>query len=265
MRVHYDGPSHEGDLQAQLMSFDRFRKEGYAGIILAPAQNRAFRTPVDRAIAAGMPIVILGSDLGIQSPSLAYVLTDDTVGGRLAANRMAQILPKGGRLAVMGLTPDHSSTQERDRSFENELSQTHPSLHVVERSRGSANVAQEEQIAEDLLAGSGQVDGILALTSTATRGAYYAVMSQPRVRHIAIIGFDQDLLPPIRAGQIDAVIAQPAHTMGELAARTICQLRNGTTTNARVVVAPLLVTRQSIDDPGVTTQLDGAWWDAEKK
>ena len=67
----------------------------------------------------------------------------------------------------------------------------------------------EQQIAEELLRNQ-NVDAILALSLASTRGAYYALVEFRKEKTIRLVGFDQDLLLPIRTGGID-YLCSPKH------------------------------------------------------
>lgn len=263
--VHYNAPAREDDLQGQLALFDHSRGGDFAGIILAPIQAQAMRNPVQRAVSAGTPIVVIGEDLGIRRLNLAYVLTDEWMGGRMAADRIGTLLRGNGAVAIMGLDLNRSSSLEREQSFEAELLKSFPGIHVVGRRSGSANLAQEQQIAQELLALPQRVDALVALSAASTRGAYFAKLNQINTKPLHIVGFDQDLMTPITSGEIDGVVAVRTREIGEVAARLICAGINGNPMQARTVVLPMMVTAANIGSPEVTHLMDRAWWDEGKE
>lgn len=265
LQVHYDAPTRGDDLQRQLAMFEKFRAERYGGIILQAIQSQALRNPVERAVSSGLPVVVLGSDIGIRSPNLAYVLNDERFGGILAADKLRELLPRGGTIAVLGLDVDRPSTLERDASLEQRLKERYRDIVVFDRHSGSANLAQEEQSAQQILGSAPRVDAIVALSAVSTRGAYYAVMSEKLTRHVVIIGFDQDILPPVRASQIDAVVAERTFDMGERAAEAICTKLRGQPMPPEAVIRPFLITPANFSSPEVAQQLNGAWWDSQQE
>jgi ribose transport system substrate-binding protein len=265
LRVRYDAPTRGDDLQRQLAMFETFRAERYGGIILQPIQAQALRNPVQRAVSSGLPVVLLGSDMGIRSPNLAYVRNDEKFGGVLAADRLAELLPSGGRIAVLGLDVDRPSTLEREASLEQRLRERYKRLIVSDRRSGSSNLAQEQQSAQQILRSSPRVDAIVALSAVSTRGAYYAVMSEKLARHVVMIGFDQDMLPPVRTGQLDAVVAERTSDMGARAAEAICARLSGRPMPPEALIRPFLITPANISSPEVRQQLSVAWWESEQE
>ena len=69
-------------------------------------------------------------DSGIQSTKyLSYVSTDNQRGGILAAERMGEILPGGGEIAMIGTIPGSVSTTERENGFRQTVASRFP-LHA---------------------------------------------------------------------------------------------------------------------------------------
>jgi ribose transport system substrate-binding protein len=264
--IHYNGPVREDDLQGQLALFDHSRRGEYAGIILVPIQAQALRNPVQRAASAGLPIVVIGEDLGVRRSNVAYLLSDERMGGQMAADEIGLLLHGKGAVAIMGLDLNRSSSLEREQGFEGELSRSFPAIQVVARRSGSVNLAQEQQIGQELLSLPVQVDALVALSAASTRGAYFAKLNQADPRPLHIVGFDQDLLTPINTGEIDAVVAMRTREIGRMAAEAVCAGARGEPMQADTVVRPLLVTSANIGSAEVADELlDRAWWDERKE
>lgn len=261
LQVHYNGPPREDDLQGQLALFQRSIQAHAAGIILAPIQAQALRNPVQRAISDGVPVVVIGADLGIRGDTLSYVLNDEGAGGRIAASTLGDLLHGEGTVVVLGLDVHQAVSLEREAAFEEAIAQRYPRIHIVQRLSGFSNLAEDEEAAHAVLTSPRKVDAIVALDAISTRGAYYAEMSEPRPRPVLLLGFDQDLIPPVREGKIAAIIAERTHEIGRRAAEAVCARVQGKPYPNRVVVPPLLLTPENINSSNVALQLDRDWWD----
>lgn len=262
LKIHYDAPPRGDDLRTQLELFKKFSESHYATIVVVPIQARAMRDPIGRAASAGQPIIVVGSDLGIRSPNIAYVLNDEEVGGLLAAEKVGDVLHGNGTIAVMGVDLSATSILTREHAFEQELSTRFPSIRVVQRTHGSINLSEEQQSAEELLAGDDHLDAIVALTSFATRGAFYAVDARRPKHHLHIIGFDQDLTVPIRDGEIDGVVAQRSNDIGKLLSQLACDHLDGKRWGGPRLVRPFLITPANVNSAEVRSQMNLAWWES---
>ncbi len=261
MTVYWNAPTRPHDVQKQIALLEKVVELRYRGIVLAPDETLALRTPVKSALATHVPIVVVGTELGMDPDSnLSYVLNDEVAGGRLAARRLGSILAGQGAIAILGLDPKLRSMRVRDRSFEDTLAAEFPRIRVVARRPGQATAAQEQETAEGLFQSGTTFDALVALSAEATRGAYYALIEFNRAGTIRLIGFDQDLLPPIRNGGLDSVVAQDTYEIGRLAINQIDGKLRGAQVPEKVMVQPKLLTRENIDSPEMREVLTAHWW-----
>jgi ribose transport system substrate-binding protein len=261
MAIYWNAPTRTHDVQKQIALLETVVARGYRGIVLAPDETLALRTPIKTALSTHIPIVVVGTELGIDPASnLSYVLNDEVAGGRLAARRLGTILSGQGTVAVLGLDPKLRSMSLRDRSFEDTLAAEFPRIRLVARRPGQASAAQEQETAEELFQSGIKVDALVALSADATRGAYYALIEFSRAGTTRLIGFDQDLLPPIRNGGLDSVVAQDTYEIGRLAIEQIDGEMRGAQIAEKRVVQPKLLTRENIDSPEMRPALTAHWW-----
>jgi len=261
LSLYWNAPMREDDTQTQISLIEKSVDRGMAGIIVSPIETLPMRTPIRRVLAQGVPVVVIDTELGIPSgPKLSYVLNDEQAGGRIAARRIGLILRGKGNIAIVGIQPELKSNTVRERSFETTLSSEFPGIHVVARRLGLTSVPQEQHNAEELLVGSASLDAIVALSLASTRGAYYALAEFGKVSAIKVVGFDQDLIPPIRDGGIDSVVVQNTFELGRIAMELMDGEIRGTTGSAEVHVQPVLMTRDNVDSSEIRRILNLSWW-----
>lgn len=259
--VYWNAPTQPHDVQKQIALLQKVVAMRYRGIVLSPDETLAFRTPIKNALTNHIPIVVVDTELGIDpDQNLSYVLNDEVAGGRMAARRLGLILHGQGTVVILGLDAKLQSITLRDRSFENTLAAEFPRIRLVARRTAQSNVAQEKETTEELLRGETDVDALVALSADATRGAYYALVEFSRAGMTRLIGFDQDLLPPIRNGGLDSVVTQDTYEIGKLAVAQIEGKLHGEPVAPRLIVAPKLLTRDNIDAPEMHNVLTSRWW-----
>lgn len=264
LRVYWNAPPREDDVEGQIALLNQVVDRGPSGIILTPDETLPLRTPVRRIVSRGLPVVVVGTDLGIApSAKLSYVLNDDEVGGQMAARRLGSILNGKGSVSILGLNPQLTGITARERAFENTLGKEFPNIHVVARRLGYYSVPQEQQTAEDLLNSGPPVDAIVALSTSSTRGAYYALVEFGKARLIKLIGFDQDLIPPLRTGGIDSIVMQRTYDMGHIAMDLMLAQLRGEAARGVTILPPILMTRENLDTPEISRQLMADWWKTE--
>jgi len=264
VELYWNAPPREDDVEGQIALLNKAVDRGLSGVILTPDETLPLRTPVRRIISQGIPVVVVGTQLGIApSPKLSYVLNDDDAGGQVAARRLGAVLKGAGSVAIVGLNPQLTGITARERSLESTLAHEFPNIHVVARRLGHYSVPQEQQIAEDLLHGGTPINAIVALSASSTRGAYYALVEFGQDRVVKLVGFDQDLIPPLRTGGIDSIVMQRTYDMGETAMNLMLSQLQGKTAAGMTVLAPILMTHENLDSAEVYRQLMANWWAKE--
>jgi len=262
--IYWNASPREDDVEGQIDFLEKVVARGYAGIIFTPDQTLPLRTPVRRIVSGGLPMVVVGTNLGIApSAKLSYVLNDDTAGGQMAARRIGKILGGRGSIAIVGLNPQLTGITSRERSFETTLEQEYPNIRVIARRLGYYSVPQEQQVAEDILNRGAAVDAIVALSHISTRGAFYALVEFDKTRTIKLIGFDQDLMVPIRSAGIDSIVMERTYEMGRIAMEVMDGQIHGQSVPGMSVVPPILMTRENMDSPEIRQQLAANWWAAQ--
>jgi ribose transport system substrate-binding protein len=259
-QIYWNAPTREDDTEEQIALVERVVSEHVQGLVLAPDQSLALMTPVRRAIAHNIPVVIIGSPLSIPAGGkLLYILNDEQQVGYIAAMRVGKILNGAGSIAVVGINPGVSGMTTRLRSFEENLSTRFPNIHIEEYRSDFFNSAQAQHAVEETLDAHPHLDAILALSAMSTRGAYFAFSKRNDLGKIKLIGCDQELLPPLRKGEIDSIIIENTYEMGYRAIASIAALQRGESVPSVVQLSPVLVTRENIDQPEVARMLTMQW------
>ncbi len=258
LNVYWNAPTREDDIQGQIALLDKVVARRYRGLILAPDHTLALIAPVRLALSEGISIVIVGSRLPIPTGGkLSYILNDDEEAGRMAAGEVAQLIKKKGSIAVLGIDPDIAGIMTRAGSLEKAL-QAYPDIRIVERHMGSFNTPYEQQIAEETLRRHPELDAIIALTSTSTRGCSIAISHSKRKIHL--VGFDDlDDLAPLREGTVDVMISQNSREMGLEAVKTLAGQLQGNSGAVEIRIRPVVLTKNNVDSSETRELLSNTW------
>ena len=260
--IYWNAPMREDDVEAQIAVVDRVASGNYQGLVLAPDQALALMTPVRRAVARGMPTVVIGSPLGMPPDgNLFYILNDNETGGRMAAQRAGEILHGSGTIAILGIDPDLIGIMDRTRVFESVLAQQYPQVLVVEKRLGSLNVPHEQQVAEETVNSHPDLDMIVAMTGPSLGGTLTAVNAVAAARHIRIIGFDVDgWPPPFRDNPgLDCIIQEDTRTMGLDAVSLILRRLAGQQVEAQKLISPVMITRDNVGSASMQRMSSQDW------
>jgi ribose transport system substrate-binding protein len=251
-RLYWNAPSSPNDVQGQVALLRQVMGRRYEGLILAPNHLLASMTLVLENVRRGIPTVIVGSPLRLPpQKDLSYVLNDEEIEGRLAAERIGQQLHGVGTVAILGATPNIQSTMDRLSSFERILHSSYPGISIVSRELAQYNETQAAQVAQEILRQHPDVNAIFALTSSATAGALYGIHGRVQRPPVLLVGCGQQfrLLYYLSQGEIDSIIAENTHDMGTTAVQILDMQRSGKLVPAVTYIAPVLITKDNLYSP----------------
>ncbi|HVY92098.1 MAG TPA: substrate-binding domain-containing protein [Bryobacteraceae bacterium] len=255
--ILWNGPAAENDLSGQIGIVENFISQHVDGIALAPAHGEALVPVVDQAAAAKIPVSIF--DSGIKSDKyISYVSTDNYKGGAMAAARMAEILPKGGKIAIVATAPGGVSTVERENGFKETLAKTAPNLVVVAMQYGMSDRAKSLAVAEDILTANPDIVAIFCSNESGSIGAVQGAKSHNLAGKLKIVGFDSSptLIEDLQAGNIDSLVVQNPFKMGYTVVQTLIDQLNGKPPEKRIDTGATLVTAANLKDPAVQDLLN---------
>lgn len=256
VEIVWKGPLKEDDLKSQIDLVQSFTAQRVSGILLAPLNDKALLSSVNAAASASIPVVIFDSALS-GGKIVSFVATDNRAAGRLAGERMAQLLSGKGKLVVLRYQEGSASTREREDGFL-EAIKKHPGFEVVSDNQyGGATTESAYSAAESLLlaknAGAGGIDGLFTPNESTTFGALLALDKAGLTGKLKLVGFDASdkLVQAVRAGQIDALVLQDPFRMGYLAVKAMVTHLRGEQVEPRTDTGAKLVDRQNLDQPEI--------------
>jgi ribose transport system substrate-binding protein len=273
--IIWDGPLRERDALAQIRIVDRRISTRVDGIVLAPQHSQTMVAPVERAVAQGIPVVII--DSGLEQPDLylKYVATNNYNGGKLAAEHLLKVLRDEGktapRLVLFRYQVGSESTEQREKGFEDYVNavieqQKQAGQPVItwlstDKYAGATKDSALKEAAPLVNRLRDQIDGIFAPNESSASGMLDALRSLGLNRKIRLMGFDSSgpLLQAVREGDVDGLILQDPYKMGYLGVWTLVHAREGyaVASDGKVLgTGEHVITRANLDDPSTIELFD---------
>ena len=100
VEVIWKGPLKEDDRESQIRVVEDFITRGVTGIVLAPLDDAALRTPVKEAVNNDIPVVIIDSGLKSDDYS-SFVATDNYKGGYKGGEHLAKVIGGKGKVIML--------------------------------------------------------------------------------------------------------------------------------------------------------------------
>jgi ribose transport system substrate-binding protein len=253
--IIWKGPLLEDDREQQIQVVENFMGRGVSAIVLAPLDNRALVAPVEEAVRAGIPVVIIDSALNSGMTS-STVATDNRKGGQIGARRLGTLLGGKGRVVMLRYEVGSASTEEREAGFMEVMKGEFPAIELISTDQyGGATRETAYKAAQNLLNRFGaRMDGIFAPNESTASGTLLALREQGLAGKVKFVGFDANdqLVKALRQGDVQGLVVQDPFKMGYLGVMTAVAVLRHEKVERSIDTGVGLVTIENMDDPAVS-------------
>lgn len=225
-------------------------RHGCTALVLAPDSPNRNRDVAELA-ALGIPTVFVDRDTDGHSRAVSLVATDNRAAAALAARALAERLPKGSRVLILGLTPLVVTTVARADGLAIEAEILGLSV-VGQYYIGLSVGAGRNNVAELIEKGAFEgIDALFTTNESSTLALLLEMTRHPMADPPLIIGFDINpyIAEAIRRGTLEGVVVQRAFDMGQQAARTALAARKGETVPPVIRIPAAFISAAELDAP----------------
>ena len=209
------------DPQGELAELQKAVAAKPAGILIQAADAAVLKPGIDAAIAAGIPVITVDSDAD-NSRRMYFIGTNNLEAGRLGGRHLAEKLGGKGNVVFYSFM-GQPNIDDRLQGFKDALS-THPGINIVEvvDVKADKNAAFDRTQQFMALTGPKKIDAFVSLEATSGKIVADAVKRANGSDRL-VMGWDisQDTLDEIKAGTIEATIAQKPFTMGYIGLKAL--------------------------------------------
>jgi ribose transport system substrate-binding protein len=253
--ILWKGPLLEDDREQQIQVVENFVGRGVSAIVLAPLDSRALVAPVEDAVNAGIPVIVIDSALKSAKPA-STVATDNRKGGQLGARRLGTLLGGKGRAVMLRYEVGSASTEEREAGFLEVMKSEFPGVELVSTDQyGGATRETAFKAAQNLLNRFGaRMDGIFAPNESTASGTLLALREQGLAGKVRFVGFDanEQLVQALRMGDIQGLVVQDPVKMGYLGVMTAVAVLRHEKVASSIDTGVGLVTEENMDEPEIS-------------
>ncbi|MGA2101297.1 MAG: substrate-binding domain-containing protein [Candidatus Sulfotelmatobacter sp.] len=211
VRSDFAGPQ-TYDPKAERDALDQAVQKKATGILLAVTDPALLKDSIDKAVAAGIPVITIDSDAP-SSKRLFFIGTNNYQAGFTGGQRLAQELKGKGNVVVFTM-PDQSNLQDRLRGYKEALART-PDIKITR----VVDIQGDPRIAFDTttqVVGKerDKVDAFVCLEAQSGKEVAGVLDSYHVTGKIVMaMDTDQETLDWIKKGVIAGTIAQKPYTM----------------------------------------------------
>jgi len=253
--INWKGPIREDDRDQQIQVVENFTVRRVHGIVLAPLDSQALVAPVEAAIRAKIPVVVIDSGLKSAKP-ISYVATDNFKGGQLAAGQLGKLLNGQGKVIMLRYQVGSASTEQREAGFLDVMKSTFPKLELISTDQyAGATRDSAYQAAQNLLNRFGrEVNGIFVPCEPVTIGMMLALKDAGKAGGVVkLVGFDagSQSVEGMKKGDVQGLVVQNPVKMGYLGVLTMVEHLQGKKVEPLIDTGVQVVTKENMDEPAI--------------
>ncbi len=247
--VIWKGPTLETDISGQIAIIEDYINKGVDAIVLAACDAKALVNTVKKAAEKNIPVITIDSGLDSDIP-LSFIATDNIAAAMKAADALAELIGKTGKVACIPFIPGAATSNMRESGFLTGI-KNYPDVQVAAIQYSQSEVGMGMAITEDILTGHPDLKGIFAANEAGTIGVVQGLKSKNKVGQVRVVGFDAapNEIQALNEKIIDALIVQDPFKMGYLGVKAALQALKGETVEKRIDTGVYVVTRENINSP----------------
>jgi simple sugar transport system substrate-binding protein len=236
------------DIEGQIALIESMVTKGVQGIALTPV-DPTVAPALDKAVAAGVKIVLMDNNIPDWNNRTALATTDNYNAGKIAGEYLKTVLKDGDTLGILEGVPGVPSLDDRVNGMLDGLK----GVDVKIVGRGATNCTEELgiSVAEDLLTKNPDIKSIFAACGPPAAGAAQAIKKAgiPNDK-IVLAGFDFCCgeAEALQAGIEDATVAQFPAKMAELGVDALVRSIRGEKVESLIDSGAALVTKDNMSN-----------------
>ncbi|MEI9402548.1 ABC transporter substrate-binding protein [Mesorhizobium argentiipisi] len=217
-------------------------------IVIDPTDSVALQEPLREALAAGIKVVTVDSELGGKL-GIPHIGTDGVEGGREAARQLAKLIGEKGTVLEVGVAPGIAITDQRHQGFI-ELMKTFPNITVLDKQFAGDSPDKVAAAIKGALAAHPDLAGIHA-DATLIGEFTGATLRNLSRADIPAVTFDASPTEVdwLKQGYLDVLLPFNPYELGYLGVKNAEKQLAGQSVEPLVLKGYTAVTRENLDTP----------------
>jgi erythritol transport system substrate-binding protein len=241
----------KGDTNTESNLIDTAITNKAVAIILDPANASGSVGAVKKAIAAGIPVVLVNAEINQEGLAKAQLVSNNAQGAALGAQQWVKSVGQKGNYVELLGAPSDNNAATRSNGYDTVLSQ-YDDLKKVGSQVANWDRTQGHDKMQNLLQAHPDIIGVISGNDEMALGAIAALKEAGKLSAIKVGGFDgsPDAIAAIKAGELQYTVLQPVATF---AAKAVDEadsfIRTGKTgaTTEKQLFDCILITKANAD------------------
>jgi ribose transport system substrate-binding protein len=234
-------------------------------ILIAPTDKVQLVEPLRKAHDAGIPVITVDTFIGsgvYQTGAgdadfpLAYIASDNVLGGEIAARALATSIGDKGKVYVSNVKPGISTTDQREEGFKKEMAK-HPNITVLETQFNEDDANKAASQLQATFARNPDLVGVFGANLFSALGAANGVKQAGQTGTVKVVAFDAptSIVDNINTGLVDLAIAQHPAEIGYFGVVSAYAHLTGHSIPVSIGTGFTIMDKSNIADPSISKYL----------
>ncbi len=231
-------------------------------ILIAPTDTTQLIEPLRKANDAGIPVITVDTFIGTGKYQtgagdadfpLAYIASDNVLGGRMAARALAKAIGEEGKVFVSNVKPGISTTDQREEGFKLEMKEAFPKIEVLETQFNDNDANKAASQLQGVLARNSDLKGVFGANLFSALGSANGVQQGGKTGEIKVVAFDAptSIVDNINTGLVDVAIAQHPAEIGYYGVVSAYAHLTGNSIPVSIGTGFTVIDKSNVSDPNV--------------
>ncbi len=229
----------QNDPAKELANVEDISVRGVKILLINPTDSDAVGNAIAVANQKKLPVITLDRAAN-KGQVIAHIASDNTAGGEMAGNYIAEKLGKGAKIIQLEGIAGTSAARERGAGFA-KAAQAHD-FKILASQPADFDRSKGLNVMENLLTAQPEVQGVFAQNDEMALGALRAIQAAGK-KDLVLVGFDgtDDGVKAVKSGKMAATIAQQPEKIGEIGVQTADKVLKGEKVEASIPVELKLI------------------------
>jgi ABC-type sugar transport system substrate-binding protein len=218
-------------------------------LIVAPTDTKALNPELSRISAEGVKIVFVDTTTTDPGVAVSHITSDNTGGGKLAADSLAAQIGEKGTVAIIDVNPGISTTDARIAGFDAEMKAKYPGITVLGVQYDNDSSATAASQVEADIAAHPNLSGVFATNVLSAQGAATGVQHAGASGRVKVATFDAEpqQIAALKSNTIQLAIAQSPYLEGQDGVLQAVDALSGKPVTVNIGTPLVAITRQNVN------------------
>lgn len=258
IQVETYGPPEESDFQEQVEILESVVSEKPDAIVIASTSNDLTIPAIDRAMSAGIPVIIEDNLIGSDNYT-AFLATDNANAAAAAADAMladwksAGVDPVGKKFVVINSSKTSQVDQVRDKGFIDRMNELVPGMEMLDIQYVENSAELTAEIIRKLIAEQPDLIGVFADNDMTGIGIANGIQAAGAAGKVMAYAFDSNEteIQAVKNGTLNGMVVQDPFGMGYKGVMYAVDALEGKSVPKTVDTGATIVTKENLEEPSV--------------